>query len=166
LEKYLANSVCYLSYFIIQKISKQQQLSNLITKVGIMKKYGLKEINNNIVVCLLYVSSLIWIFPASNFILPLIIWLLTKHRGLLVEAHGRNLLNFQLSWFFMGVVIWTILSLLSCSSYFSCIFGLIPTHILVFGLIGFFIYCLIIAAAVSAYHGEFFELPLSYSFFR
>ncbi len=131
-----------------------------------MKKTPTKEISNNIVSCLLYVTSMIWIFPASNFILPLILWLLTKHQGLLVETHGRNILNFQLSWFLIGVIVWGVLCLLSCSGYFSCIFGDIPTHTLVFGLIGTFIYCLIIAAAISAYHGEFMELPLAYNFFR
>lgn len=131
-----------------------------------MKKTSTQKINNNIVSCLLYVSSLVWIFPASNFILPLILWLLTKHQGVSVETHGRNVLNFQLSWFLIGIIVWVVLCLLSCNGYFSCIFGAIPTYVLVFGLIGAFIYCFIIAAAISAYHGEFIELPLAYSFFR
>lgn len=131
-----------------------------------MKKTPTKGINNNIVSCLLYVASMIWVFPASNFIVPLILWLLTKHQDLSVEAHGRNILNFQLSWFLIGVIVWGALCLLSCSGYFSCIFGVIPTHTLVFGLIGIFIYCLIIAVAISAYHGEFMELPLAYNFSR
>jgi uncharacterized Tic20 family protein len=116
--------------------------------------------------CLLYVTSFIWIFPGSNFILPLILWLLTKHKSLVLEVHGKNILNFQLSWFFIGIAIWMPLCFLSCSGTFSCIFGTIPTHILVFGLVGTLGYVFILAATISAYHGGLLELPLAYSFFK
>ena len=131
-----------------------------------MNKNKKAEINRSSWSALLYALSCIWVFPASNFILPLIVWLMTKHKSLDIEEHGKNLLNFQLSWFLIGLIIWAIVCFLSCSGYFSCIFGTVATHVLVAGIIGAFVYCFIIAGAISAYQGSLLEFPLSYRFIK
>ena len=83
-----------------------------------MNKNRKTGMHRNSWICLLYVTSFIWIFPASNFLLPLTVWLMTKHKGMEIDEHGKNILNFQLSWFLIGLIIWAVICFLSCSGYF------------------------------------------------
>lgn len=47
----------------------------------------------------LHLSVLCFLFiPLGNMILPLILWLNKRDKVLLVNTHGKNILNFQLAW--------------------------------------------------------------------
>ena len=131
-----------------------------------MHKKTKTRINSDSWSCLLYVTSFIWLFPASNFILPLMLWLLTKHKSIAIEIHGKNILNFQISWFLIGLVIWGLLCFIYCNVTLMCVFGTIPTYVLVFGMIVTFTGIFMVAAAVTAYRGTLFEFPLTYRFIK
>ena len=116
--------------------------------------------------CLLYITFFVWVFPGSNFIIPLTLWLFVKDKSAAIDEHGKNILNFQISWFLIGVIIWGVFCFLFCDTRFYCALGNIPMHTAVLGLIGFVVGLFMIAAAISAYKGELLELPLSYRFFK
>ena len=67
--------------------------------------YGKIEDRNYLI--FLHLSVLCFLFiPLGNMILPLILWLNKRDKILLVNTHGKNILNFQLMWsilFYMGV---------------------------------------------------------------
>lgn len=97
----------------------------------------------------LYLSPLAGIvLPSFGHILgPLIIWLLKKPESAAIDAAGRNVLNFQISWSFYAI--------LAGLSFFFCVGAfLFPAVVivwLVFTIIG----------AVKASNGENYKFPLT-----
>ncbi len=84
---------------------------------------------------------------------PLIVWLIKRHESPLVDAHGKEALNFQIS-----MSIWT----LCCIPFFFLIgFGLILVIILlIIGLIN------VVLAAIAANEGRFHNYPLKIQFLK
>lgn len=60
--------------------------------------------NENFWAAMLYVSSIILIFPLSNIIIPLVLWMLKAKDSDLIEFHGKNVLNFQLNMLFLVII--------------------------------------------------------------
>jgi len=88
------------------------------------------------------------VLPSFGHILgPLIIWLIKKPESPAIDAAGRNVLNFQISWTFYGIIAG--LSLFFCVGAF-----LLPVVIVawvVFTILG----------AVKASNGETYTFPLT-----
>jgi len=102
----------------------------------------------------LHLSALgFFVLPALGHILgPLIIWLVKKPESPAIDAAGRNVLNFQISW-----TIWIFVSgVVGFAG--SCLF-LVPILI----PIGFWIAWLVfvIIGAVKASNGETYQFPLT-----
>lgn len=60
--------------------------------------------NENFWAAMLYVSSLVVIFPLSNIIIPLVLWMLKAKDSALIEFHGKNVLNFQITLLFLVII--------------------------------------------------------------
>lgn len=122
-----------------------------------------KETNKNNLACLLYVISLVWVFPMSNFILPLILWLLIKHNHKDLIMHGKNLLNFQLTLSLSSLIFWALLIFSPINSYYflGFNFSTLCLMLMILGACGF-----IVKGAISAYKGNMYKLPFAYSFIK
>ncbi|NQX86956.1 MAG: DUF4870 domain-containing protein [Flavobacteriaceae bacterium] len=46
-----------------------------------------------------------FIFPLGNFIMPLLFWTLNKDKSEFIDAHGKQIINFQISIFLYTIII-------------------------------------------------------------
>jgi uncharacterized Tic20 family protein len=96
----------------------------------------------------------------GGFVPPLVIWLIYRDRSALVDAHGKEQLNFQIS-----LIIYTI-SLYVLSTIAALVtFGI--GFILLFPLfigIGIFALVVVILASVAANNGQYYRIPLTIRF--
>jgi uncharacterized protein len=142
-----------------------------------------------------HLSSLAWLplillgfigiplpIPFINILGPLIVWLTKKQRHPSIDAHGKESLNFQISFTIYGVIAAIVLIFLvavtcgiglsnnssSTSSQLLTQIGLVLGVVgLVFSLIvGILQLVLIIFAAIKAKKGEFYHYPFTIRFLR
>lgn len=92
------------------------------------------------------------LFPFGSIVAPLIMWVTRKNESKLVDDHGKDILNFQIS-----IIVWSVIS-----------FILILVLIGIFLFIGLFIFELvvIIKAAISARDGVSYRYPLTIQFIK
>lgn len=131
-----------------------------------------------------------YFIPFGNFIFPLLIWTTNKDKSEFVDYHGKQVLNFQLSFFLytlvsamiaIPILIVTFFNtiplnkILNNNSFDSIHFGLENlTGIAIVALIGVLLFVslkfgeffLIIFAAVKASKGEKYQYPLTISFIK
>ena len=100
---------------------------------------------------LTHVAGLAIFLPLGHILGPLIIWLIKKDEHPSVDAHGREALNFQVSW-----TIWGFIAFLTVFVLIG--FVLMP-------LVGIAWLVLVIIATVKANNGEFYKYPLTIRFF-
>ncbi len=93
-----------------------------------------------------------YIIPFGNIIVPIIIWSLKKEEMPMVNEHGKEVINFQIS-FTIWIIIASILT-----------FVLIGLPILIALIIGQIV--LVIIAAIKADKGELYHYPLSIQFIK
>ena len=139
-----------------------------------------------------HLSSLAWLplillgfigiplpIPFLNLLGPLLIWLTKKEQHPLIDAHGKESLNFQISFTIYGIIAFILflfviaitcgigLSNTSSSqllSQFALVLGVVGG---VFSLIvGILQLVLIIFAAIKAKKGEFYHYPFTIRFLR
>ena len=92
----------------------------------------------------------------GGFVAPLVIWLIYRERSALVDHHGKEQLNFQISLTIITVALYVL-------TFITVGFGALLTVPAMFGL---WIYALviIIMAAVAASRGEYYRIPLNIRF--
>lgn len=100
-------------------------------------------------ILLCHLSALILFIgvPFGNIIAPLIIWLIKKPESAALDAHGKEVLNFQISMTF-----YTILA--GLSMFVLVGFVLLPL-VLLLNLI------FVVIAAIKVSNGEFYRYPLT-----
>lgn len=93
-----------------------------------------------------------YLVPFAGFVLPIIMWTTQKDKSPSIDAHGKNIINFMIS-FIIYAIICGILSLIVIG-----IFGLIALAIcsIIFVVIG----------AVRANEGTVYEYPLTIKFLK
>ena len=114
------------------------------------------------VIC--HLSWLVGIFiPFGNILGPLIVWLAKRHDYYEVEVHGKESLNFQLTWTFYGAIFGALVTIVA--------FGLkLPmasvtlVGVLLIGALALF--ALPTIAAIRAAGGHFFRYPLTIRFLK
>lgn len=92
-----------------------------------------------------------FILPFFGFILPIIMWATQKDGNANVDRHGKNILNFILSWIIYGAVA-GVLTLV-----------LIGLPILI--VLGVLEIVFVIMAALKANNGEYWSYPMTIKFF-
>jgi len=97
-------------------------------------------------------SYLVPFVTSTNFIAPLIIWLLKKGEDEYVEKHAKESLNFQISFAIYAVIAW-----LSCFVVVGVL--LVPAVIIAYMVFS-------IVASVKAYKGEDYKIPLCIRFIK
>ena len=93
-----------------------------------------------------------YIIPFGNIIAPIIIWSIKKEEMPMVDKHGKEVINFQISF-----TIWIILASVLA-------FALIGIPILVALIIAQVV--LIIIGAIKADNGELYHYPLTIRFLK
>ncbi|MDR3250093.1 MAG: DUF4870 domain-containing protein [Tannerella sp.] len=85
----------------------------------------------------------------TSFILPLVLWLLFKDKSRYIDAHGKKILNFEMSY-----AIYTVALCLTCIGLFAV--PVVAVAMLVFIVIGI----------IKALNGETWTYPLSIPFLK
>lgn len=96
----------------------------------------------------------------ASFIAPLVIWLVYRERSALVDYHGKEQLNFQISLYIYVMGLYAVSTVLAVVT-----FGI--GYLLLFPLIiAISIYALVmmIMAGMAANRGEYYRIPLSIRF--
>ncbi len=97
-------------------------------------------------------AYLIPLLTSSNFIAPLVIWLLKKDEDAYVEQHAKESLNFQISFAIYVIVAWM-----------SLIIGI---GMLLFPAVAITYLVFAIIAGVNAYKGEAYRIPVCIRFIK
>lgn len=99
---------------------------------------------------LMHLSQLAsWLIPFVGIIIPILMWTTNKDGNAEVDRHGKNILNFNISYAIYSVVLLALL------------IG-IPLLIVLFA-----VYAIaIVLAAIKASNGEYWEYPLTIKFFK
>lgn len=90
---------------------------------------------------LIYVTSFF-----TTVIAPIIIWLLKREESAFIDHHGKEYLNFAISYFVYGIV--------------AAITVFIGIGVLLVPIVGLSAFIFTIIAAIKAYDGEFYRIPL------
>jgi uncharacterized Tic20 family protein len=99
-----------------------------------------------------HVSALLTLAGIPSVIGPLVVWLMKKDSSPSVDAHGKEAVNFNLSFILYGIVS------------FFLIFVLVGFLILPIVLITWFV--LVIVGTLNASRGEFYRYPLTIRFIK
>lgn len=97
--------------------------------------------DDRLLATMIYVSSFF-----TTFLGPLIIWLIKKDESSFVDYHGKEYLNFLISYSIYSLV--------------SVVLMLVLIGLLTIWLVGILAFIFTIIAAVKAYQGEEYRIPL------
>jgi hypothetical protein len=144
---------------------------------------------------LCHLSSILWLpiaivlgvlgiplpIPLLNILGPLVVWLSKKNQHPLIDAHGKESLNFQISFTIYGgiaAIVFLFLVAVTCGVGFSSSSSTTASPLwqigLVLGVGGFALFliigivqlALVIVAAIRAKKGEFYHYPYTIRFLR
>lgn len=112
-----------------------------------------------------HLSSLVGLLgvPFGNILAPLVVWLLKRHDSLGVDAHGKESLNFNISWSIYWLVAGAVVGILCI-----VIIGLALLPVLIVGgIVGWIaMVVLTIIASVKASNGQIYRYPLTIRFLK
>ena len=97
-------------------------------------------------------AYLIPLITNSNFIAPLIIWLLKKGEDSYIETHAKESLNFQITFLIYLLVAWL------------SVFILIGTVLFPAVIITYIVFAIL--ASINAYKGQEYRIPLCIRFIK
>ena len=100
--------------------------------------------------------------PFGNIVGPLIVWLLKRAESPSVDAHGRAVLNFQISWSLWFIAAWlggAVLGFLTCGLGWWL---LAP----VLFIAGIAMFALSVIGAIKASSGELYPFPATHDFIK
>ena len=112
---------------------------------------------------LCHLSSLVglfvgfWGIPLLNILGPLCVWLVKRNDSVGIDAHGKESINFHLSWTlygFVGVVLLII-----------TLIGILAVPFFIWGMCGLMT-ILTLLAGVKASNGELYRYPLTIRFLK
>jgi len=138
--------------------------------------------NNN--AFLIHISAFAgYVFPFGSVLLPLILWNVKKDHSKLLDQHGKEAVNFNLSYYLYSIILVITLLPFTFGAFFRNFrhfsdfdrfdFNFNITNL--FGFVGFsslisvlFLakFILIIVAAIKASRGELYHYPLSINFLK
>ncbi|WP_175991328.1 DUF4870 domain-containing protein [Bacillus sp. Marseille-Q1617] len=100
-----------------------------------------------------FMAALIYVLSFfTAFIGPIIIWLLKKDESEFVDYHGKEYLNFLISYTIYGIV--------------SSILMIVLIGFIIAPIVGLLALIFTIIAAVKAYEGEHYRIPTVIHFFK
>ncbi|MFY8274525.1 DUF4870 domain-containing protein [Pseudoalteromonas sp. SSDWG2] len=110
-----------------------------------------KQGDENTMAMLCHLSALAgFIVPLGAVLGPLIVWLVKKDEMPIVDRHGRDSLNFQLTMLIAYVV--------------SFILVFVVIGVILLPIVALFSLIMVVIASIKAYEGKEFSYPLSIKF--
>ena len=105
-----------------------------------------------------------YVFPLGGVLLPIIFWQLKKDESAILDAHGKQAVNFNLSFLLYSFIVGLGAGSIALFSFphYAGIFGGIS---LVF-IIGVIRFVLILQAAIKANRNEYYKYPLTIEFIK
>jgi uncharacterized Tic20 family protein len=100
-----------------------------------------------------------FIIPFGNIFGPLIVWLMKRSESAGIDAHGKESLNFQISWTIYGIVLGIITAIL-----WIILVGILLVPVLFIGWVVWVV--LTIIASVKASNGVLYRYPLTIRFLK
>lgn len=123
---------------------------------------GLSSMRRWAVMC--HLSWLLgFVIPFGSIIGPLIVWLAKRHDYYEVDEHGKESLNFQITWAFYGAIFGGLVWILAFGLKVP-LASLIVVGLLLIGAVALFV--LPIVAAIRAGGGHSFRYPLTIRFVK
>lgn len=111
------------------------------------QNYGPVSDDDKNMALILYLLSLV-----SGFIGPLIIWLLKKDESEFIDYHGKECLNLQITVTTLGAI--------------SLVLTVVLIGFLTGAVVGIYALVITIIAAMNAYKGEYYRIPLIVRFLK
>ena len=109
---------------------------------------------------LCHISALAgFVIPFGNIIGPVIVWVLKKDQSPFVDAHGKEAINFNISYSIYFVALAIIGFILSFILIGFLVFMLMP-------FVAIAVLVFIVLAAIKASKGEFYKYPLTIQFVK
>lgn len=93
-----------------------------------------------------------YLIPFAGFIIPIVMWQMKKYEHPLIDAHGKNVANWLLSFLIYGLICW-ILALILIGFFLLWVLGVLN---IVFAIIG----------GLKANNGEVWAYPFTIRFFK
>jgi uncharacterized protein len=100
-----------------------------------------------------------FVVPFGNLIGPLIVWLVKRNESAGVDAHGKESLNFQISWTIYSLIMGALMAAL-----WIFLIGMLFLPVLIVEFIAMVI--LVIMASVKASNGQLYRYPLTIRFLK
>jgi uncharacterized protein len=100
-----------------------------------------------------------FLIPFGNIVGPLIVWLMKRDQSVGVDAHGREVLNFQISWTIYGILLAIVGGILAV-----ILIGFLFFVVLGIGAIAMLI--LMVMGSIKASNGELYRYPLTIRFLK
>lgn len=150
LEEELKNGTITQEEFDSEKekiINKEPQAPQTEKPVVNTNKQPLFGIEENLYLLLMHLSQFL-----TAFIIPLVMWLVGKDDSQRVDFHGKNVINFQITY-----IIWLIVGIITIP---------IIVGIVILSVLGIAMTVFIIVAAVKSYNGEDWKYPLTINFLK
>ena len=104
-----------------------------------------------------------FVIPFGSIIGPLIVWLAKRHDYYEVDVHGKEALNFQITWVFYGAIFGGLVWILAFGLNFP-LGSMTLIALLLIGAVALFV--LPIVAAIRAGGGHSFRYPLTIRFVK
>ena len=117
------------------------------TSSGSKPLFGLEE---NTYLMLMHVSQLLGLLiPLAGFVAPVLMWVINKDINANVDLHGKNILNFTISYLI-----------------YSAVLAITIIGIPLLVVLGIIYLVFVILAAVKANNGEYWRYPFIIQFFK
>lgn len=111
----------------------------------------------------IHLSALLGVFgcsiPGINVIGPLVIWLLKRPESAHIDAVGKRVLNFQMSWAIYFLVGWAVVGLL-----WIVLIGILLLPVMLIGFVAWIVITII--GAIKESNGEPYRFPLTIEFLK
>ena len=129
---------------------KAKILSDENVNYSVSYKKPLFGMTENTYLMLMHISQFAsWLIPFVGIIIPILMWTTNKDNNVEVDRHGKNILNFSISYAIYSIVLLII------------IIG-IPLLFVLFAIYA----VAVIIATIKASNGEFWKYPLSIQFIK
>lgn len=132
---------------------KEKILNEELKQPTTVTKQPLFGLQENAFLMLMHLSQFAgWILPGLGFILPIAMWLTNKDDNENVDKHGKNILNFTISYFIYAAI--------------AGILVIIAIGLVLLVVLGIVVTIAIIIAAVKANNGEYWKYPMTIEFVK
>lgn len=133
-----------------EKAKLLNEQENAFSSTAKKPLFGMEE---NTYLMLMHLSQFAgWIIPFLGYILPVVMWITNKEHNANVDKHGKNIINFTISY-----LIYTSVAALAI---------ILVIGVVILPILGVLIVVAIIMASIKANNGIYWKYPLTIEFLK